>query len=396
MVMNGYDLVVIGGGISGLSLARGAAEAGWRTLLLEKDERLGGCVRTVRSPEGFWLELGAHTCYNSYGHLIGLAERLHLRGRVLTRRRVPFRLWDGERAVSIPRALSFTELLANAWRLPFARRSGRAVAEVYAPLFGPGNYARVIGPALDAVICQPAAPFDAESLFRPKPRRKDLPRSFTFAGGLATLVEAMAAGSGLRCETGVEVTALEGDAPWIVVTADGRRIAAARLALAVSPDVAAGLLAALRPALAALLRAIGVVSVTSVALAVPADAVVLPPVAGLIGRDQPFFALVSRDVVPDTRYRGFTCHLRQGYDGAQAPAIVARVLGVARQHLEVVAQGHAILPALRPGHRQRLAAIDAALAGGSLALTGNYFLGMSLEECAARSDGELRRLSAAG
>jgi protoporphyrinogen/coproporphyrinogen III oxidase len=37
--------------------------------------------------------------------------------------------------------------------------------------------------------------------------------------------------------------------------------------------------------------------------------------------------------------------------------------------------------------------LDAALAGGRLALTGNYFAGLAIEDCVLRSNEEWRRVN---
>ena len=83
MDLKRYDIIVVGGGISGLSLAHYASKAGLKTLLLEKAPEAGGCLRTMRQVDDFWLELGAHTCYNSYGNLIGVIEDCGLREKLL-------------------------------------------------------------------------------------------------------------------------------------------------------------------------------------------------------------------------------------------------------------------------------------------------------------------------
>ena len=67
--MASHDVLVVGGGISGLSLAWKAAQDGKRVLVLEKSARLGGCLHSERTADGYWFELGAHTTYNSYGGL---------------------------------------------------------------------------------------------------------------------------------------------------------------------------------------------------------------------------------------------------------------------------------------------------------------------------------------
>ena len=37
-----------------------------------------------------------------------------------------------------------------------------------------------------------------------------------------------------------------------------------------------------------------------------------PRLSGIIGRDDDFFSAVSRDPIPDARYRAFTFHFRPG------------------------------------------------------------------------------------
>jgi UDP-galactopyranose mutase len=66
------DAIVVGGGVSGLAFAFHAAAAGRRVLLVEAAPRLGGCLDSRRLDGGFWFEMGAHTCYNSYGALLEL------------------------------------------------------------------------------------------------------------------------------------------------------------------------------------------------------------------------------------------------------------------------------------------------------------------------------------
>lgn len=386
-----YDIAVIGGGISGLSLAHGAAQRGWRVLLVEAETRLGGALHTHRHA-GFWLELGAHTLFNSYGSVLGMMDTLGLTAHTLRRRRLPLRLWDGSRDVSIAASLHYGELLRGLMRAPFLRRGDCTAADYFGALVGLRNFAEVVGPALDAVICQPVRDFSADALFRRKPRRHGLPRSFSLPAGMATLVDGLAASPGVEVLSGTRVIRLMRDGAGFRLFAAGADWRADRVALAVPPHEAAMLLANVRPGLSEQLRCIGVARVESLGVVVRARDVRLRPVAGLIGRGQPFYSMVSRDVVPDDEWRGFTFHFRPGAcTQEERLRIAARVIGTAQGNIEdVVVSGH-VLPALRQGHAALRGRIDALLARTPVLLTGNYFHGLSIEACVARSLAELQR-----
>ena len=81
LLMDKQDIIIIGAGISGLSLAHYCAKEGLKTLVIEKTERVGGTFHSHRfggEAGDFWLELGAHTGYNSYGNFLGILEDCHV------------------------------------------------------------------------------------------------------------------------------------------------------------------------------------------------------------------------------------------------------------------------------------------------------------------------------
>ena len=59
-----YDVIVVGGGIAGLTSAAYLCRAGKSTLLVEKQEKLGGLVSTFWH-EGFAFDAGARAFVNS-------------------------------------------------------------------------------------------------------------------------------------------------------------------------------------------------------------------------------------------------------------------------------------------------------------------------------------------
>jgi len=396
------DLLVIGAGISGLSMAHYAAAAGLDAWVLEQDQRVGGCLHSQRFGSDladFWLELGAHSSFNSYGQLLAILEAAQALDRLQPRVRLPFRLFAGGAIHSIPSQLHWIELLGAPLRLLGASKTGCSVADYYRRIVGRRNYAAVFAPAFDAVICQPSGGFPADGLFRPRPRRKDVPRGFTLAGGLQSMAEIIAARPGIRVERGQMAQAIDRDGGDFVVRTADRRFTAPALALAVPVAVAASLLQTAFPELAQQLAQVSTATVESLGVALPRSRLRLPPLAGLIGRDEAFYSVVSRDTAPDPAWRGFTFHFRPGVlDEAGQRACVARVLELPADGLKtahVVSKTNQ-LPALRVGHGQWIGAVDRLLAGQRLALTGNYFAGVAIEDCVTRSLAEFIRLQREG
>lgn len=400
--MADHDLLIIGAGISGLSMAHYAAGAGWNALVLEGERQPGGCLHSHRfggALDGFWLELGAHSAFNSYGNLLAILERVGALNRLQRRAKVGFRLFADGAVRSIPSQLSFSELLLAPFRLAGLNKTGRSVAEYYGRLVGPRNYAAVFEPAFNAVICQPAGDYPADSLFNARPRRKDVPRGFTLPSGLQTIADILARQSDIHVEFGQTVREIWRAGGDFRVRTDQGEYAARALCLATPVAVAATLLRAEFPELAAALARIQTATVESVGVALPANQVSLPPVAGLIGRNEAFYSVVLRDTVPDPAHRGFTFHFRPGALNEEGKLNrIAQVLNVPRAALgsENVATRNNQLPALRVGHGEWMNAVERALAGSRLTLTGNYFTGVAIEDCVTRSRLEFERLRQEG
>src|SRR6185295_1276319 len=218
------DVVIIGGGASGLSFAFHAARAGRTVRLVEADDRLGGCVDTRTAGDGFWIELGAHTCYNSYGAFIELLEGLDLMGELQPRGKAVLRFLErdailpGKNLGALLRGMSLLQLARSLPRMIGASPEGKTVRAHYGRIVGDGNYERVLGPMLSAVPSQRADDFPADMLFKKRPRRKDVLRSFTLRGGLGTLAGAVAGLPGLEAVTGQAAERLERDGDgWAVV-----------------------------------------------------------------------------------------------------------------------------------------------------------------------------------
>jgi protoporphyrinogen/coproporphyrinogen III oxidase len=396
--MKQYDAIVIGAGISGLSLASYAAGAGLSTLVIEKSGRVGGCFHSHRfqgKAEGFWLELGAHTCYNSYGGLIGLMEQYGLMGSILAREKVSFKMLVDNEIRSITSQLSFPELISSAWRLFSLKKEGESVASYYGRIVGRKNYERVFAPAFNAVISQRANDFPANMLFNKRPRRKDVIKSFTMQGGLASITDRISAIPGVTLVTEAQVSRISKSAAGFVVElSDGRGFESDRLALAVPPPEASRLADEINPELAGVLARIKVENIESVGFAVGKEKLKLPLLAGIIPVSDDFYSAVSRDTVPHASYRGFSFHFKSGRLPLDAKLKrAAEVLRVRREDLEQVVERDSRLPSPVVGHERLIAEIDKSIAGQKLFVTGNYFAGMAVEDCIVRSRKEFERLS---
>ncbi len=391
------DLIVIGGGISGLSLAHYASKAGLKTLVLEKANATGGCLRTQRL-NSFWLELGAHTCYNSYGNLIGILEDCGLNSMLQERRNVPFRMLVDGKVRSIPSLLDLLEVLCSAPRALTLRKAGLSVESYYSAIAGKKNFERVVGPALSAVVSQRANDFPAEMLFKRRPRRKDIMKKFTLKRGLQTIAETIPAGKGIEVVLGADVKNVKREGSLFKVEVQGGgEFVSERIGIAAPPPSASALLKEAFPALSEKISSIKVARVESVAAVVRKEAVALPLFSGLIPAKDMFYSIVSRDAVGvsrdavgDDAYRGFSFHFRPGQGRERKLKRIAEVLGTDK--FQDISENAAVLPSPVLGHERLISDIDRLVEGERVFLTGNYFTGLAIEDCVTRSLNEFKRL----
>jgi oxygen-dependent protoporphyrinogen oxidase len=392
-LMDRWDVIVVGGGISGMSFAYASAAAGKSTLVLEKEPRSGGCIDSRHLESGYWFEMGAHTAYNSYGGLIDILQGCGMMDRLLQRAKAPFCLLQGNRICSFMAELNFLELAISLPRGLASRKDGLTVADYYSRLVGPGNYTRVLGPFLSAVPSQTVDAFPSTMLFKKRPRRKNIFRSYTLAGGLSTVIDAIAKRPNMTIKSGVDVASIESFGRGIAVTgADGHCWEAAAAAVATPPSVAALILEKSFPELGRALKRIGTVGVDSVGIVVPASKLKFKSVAGLIPACDLFFSAVSRDTVPDEHCRAFTFHFKPGLAPDARETRIAEVLGVERLEFQAFIEKHTILPSPVLGHGSIVSEIDRLSAGTRLCLIGNYFGGLAIEDCITRSNQEFARL----
>ena len=389
--MSQHDVIIVGGGISGMSLAHYCAKAGLKPLVMDKNDRLGGTFNTYRK-DNFWFELGAHSCYNSYGNLVDLLSETGSLDRLIKPGNAGYKLFTGDGIKSIMSQMSFPELLVSLPRFFGAKMDGETVESYYSKIVGKGNFERAIGPMFNAVICQSANDFPADMLFKKRERRKEVIKKFSLPGGLQSITDAIAAETDIETATGKEVKEIEFSANVFKVTAsDGSSFEGKRLALAIPSEAAANMLQKSFPQISKKLTALKAEKVETVGVIIKKEETKIGPIAALAASDDIFYSFVSRDTFPDPVYRGFAFHFKAGTGSRESRLDrIAQVLGT--RNFEQIATAEHVIPSLRLGHKEAIAEIDGLLAGNPLLLTGNYFTGLAIEDCVSRSLQESRRL----
>ncbi len=391
------DVVVIGGGISGLSLAYYCVQAGMKTTLLEKNDKVGGSFASPQySANGkkFWMELGAHTCYSSYQNLLDIVEGCGVTNTIIPRAKVPFTLFVDGKIRSIISQLNIPELLVSVPNLFKLKKTGLSVRSYYSKVVGERNYEEVIRHFFNAVPSQQTDDFPADMMFKSRAKRKDVLKNYTFKHGLQSVARAIAAKSGLNVFTSQDVNSVVyKDGLYEVKSAGGGEYSAKIIVLATPSLVASKLLKESDPDIAKHLGQLKAADVDSVGVIVRKENIKLKPVAALISPNDVFFSVVSRDTVDDENYRGFVFHFQPGLDEKTKRSRITEVLGVGFSKIEHTEAKHNTVPTLQLDQHQWLEKTDALLKGKkNLLLTGNYFGGMAIEDCVSRSKSEFARL----
>jgi protoporphyrinogen oxidase len=389
--MSQHDVIIVGGGISGMSLAHYCAKKGLKPFVMEKSGRMGGTFNSCRT-DNFWFELGAHSCYNSYGNLVDLLREIGSLDKIIKPVSAGYKLFTKDGIKSILSQMSFPELLFSLPRMFGAKMDGETVESYYSKIVGKRNFEQAIGPMFNAVICQKANEFPADMLFKKRTRRKEILKKFGLPGGLQSIIDAVAADPAIETATDKHVTEIAfADNVFTVSAADGSTFETKSLALAVPSASAAGMLQISFPRIAQKLAALKAEKVETVGVVIKKEETKIGPIAALAAKEDIFYSFVSRDTFPDSHYRGFAFHFKAGAGsyGARLECIAA-VLGT--KNFEHIATAEHVIPSLRLGHKETIAEIDSLLAGTPLLLTGNYFTGVAIEDCVSRSLQESRRV----
>ena len=391
------DVVVVGGGISGLSLAFYCVQAGMKTTILEKNDTIGGSFASPpysANGKKFWLEMGAHTCYSSYQNLLEIVETCGIKDTIIPRAKVPFTLFMNGKIKSIVSELNILELLVSIPNLFKLKKDGLSVKSYYSKIVGERNYHNVLSHFFNAVPSQKTDDFPADMMFKSREKRKDVLKNYTFKNGLQSVARTISARSGLNVFTNQNVNSVRYvDGLYEIRTADGGEYSAKTLVLATPSMVSSKLLKEINSGLSTHFGLLKAADVDSLGVIVRKENISMKPVAALISPNDVFFSVVSRDTVPDDNYRGFAFHFKPGLDDKTKRSRITEVLGVSMSKIEHTFSKLNTVPSLRLGHHEWLEKTNALLKNEkNLLLTGNYFGGMAIEDCVSRSRSEFDRL----
>ena len=391
------DVVVVGGGISGLSLAFYCVQAGMKTTILVKNDTIGGSFASPpysANGKKFWLEMGAHTCYSSYQNLLEIVETCGIKDTIIPRAKVPFTLFMNGKIKSIVSELNILELLVSIPNLFKLKKDGLSVKSYYSKIVGERNYHNVLSHFFNAVPSQKTDDFPADMMFKSREKRKDVLKNYTFKNGLQSVARAISARSGLNVFTNQNVNSVRYvDGLYEIRTADGGEYSAKTLVLATPSMVSSKLLKEINSGLSTHFGLLKAADVDSLGVIVRKENISMKPVAALISPNDVFFSVVSRDTVPDDNYRGFAFHFKPGLDDKTKRSRITEVLGVSMSKIEHTFSKLNTVPSLRLGHHEWLEKTNALLKNEkNLLLTGNYFGGMAIEDCVSRSRSEFDRL----
>ena len=77
-----YDIIIVGGGISGLFLAYKLVDTGLNILVLESSNRFGGRIQTFKQ-DSIQFECGAARFHKSHAKLLSLIHELNLEEEII-------------------------------------------------------------------------------------------------------------------------------------------------------------------------------------------------------------------------------------------------------------------------------------------------------------------------
>lgn len=439
-----YDVVILGGGITGLVAAWKLAEAGHRVAIVEKEGEPGGVIKT-ESDGGWLLDLGANSIGFREGddvheliNSLGLADELLIRpvresDRYIWRRGSLRRVPVSPLHLLRKNALSRRMVIRAAWRMfqPHTRPvQDISIGAYFSTCLGRKVVDHVLAPAMAGIYAadpfclsmQSVMPrlYEASqghvslsgALRRMKKLRAALPAPggrrvlASFRSGMAELPAAVVKRVeelGADCHTSFDVTAVQqgADGLWLVTAADGRTVAAQRVVCSLPASAAADVLQNAVPDAAQSLRRIRYAPMMMAHVGVQEKdvGVAMPGFGYLAVRDNGVRSLgmIWNDRMFPGRapegHRLFTVFLGGqidpgilNYPDDAVQEIIMNDLRLSMKWtgrelaMQRLTRMPAAIPLLEVGHSERVRSIQMMLPAG-LVIAGNYVSGVSVSDC---------------
>jgi oxygen-dependent protoporphyrinogen oxidase len=442
---NGIDVLVVGAGLSGLSVAFRLARAGLQVEMLEAAARPGGVIGSRRR-DGVLIESGPNSALDTSPLIGGLLQDAGIAEERLDASKIADRRYILRGGALLPMPTSPPAFLGTrlfSWRTklglvrePFIARAPAGVEESVADFVRRRLGAEFLDYAIepfvagiyagDPELLSVAAAFPrlaaleqkygslirglilgARERRRNAEKAKNTAGSFSFREGMQTLTDALARGVGIeRIRCGVRVAAIQRESNGlftIEAAADGERFtrAARAVVLAAPAYEAARLVQSLAPATTAALGEIVYPPVASVVSAFRREDVAhpldgfgflapkkeRPPVLGTLFSSSMFSGRAPKDVVALTTFVGGRRNPELAQDDPAQIATTVRgslrdYLGAGTPQWQEVTRWPRAIPQYTFGHLQRIATVESAeRALPGLFFCANYRGGVSVGDC---------------
>jgi protoporphyrinogen oxidase len=324
---------------------------------------------------------------------IRLLKASGLYSQVQKRAPYGFKLIIKNKIREIPFGLHILPLI-NFIKFPFLSKVGKSVKEYYSAVFGRKNFDSVFAPAFNAVISQNADNYPADLLLkRRKKRDRSSPSSFVFANGFQNIIKELLSHKNINLNTDSEVLSISRTEEQLyhLKTSKGE-YTCKNLVLACPPVHGAKIVKSLSPEMSATLGKISCNTIASKGLVVQSSACSRKKFAGLFGENLPFYSIVTSDTRGNFSERGFAFHLKNEELPEEELCNYLKLLVDFKGDSPVCYYSEKTLPALNVNHLKILDELERQLAAiPNLYITGNYFGGVSIEDCVLRSESELLR-----
>ena len=398
--MDEFDVIIVGGGISGLIAAHALTSQYHRkVLLLEAENRLGGVIQTFQH-EDFFLDVGAHALYNSYGSLLPLLSEIGLESACTSRKKLPYKMYRDGQISALWRGLHYFRCVLGYLRMRWGNKQNQTLKSFYTWAFGSFNYKWLLKSAFNGVLCQNSDEFPAELLFKKYPMNKRFPRAFSFHNGMETLIHAFVKRTQYEIQLNACVNHIQkrGDGEGWVVQIQKSSYQAKAIMIATSPSVAASLLhPTFFSSSSIMIQVLSAMKMSYiwryVTLIKRASLTHIPEMSGMIGGLRAdFYSMVSGDAQANSNYRGMVWHFKLEYSEFEIRQKVATILNInAASDIIKIEMFPACVPQLDLKSYQSLRTLTKTLPH-NLSLVGNYWRRLSISDCAMRALSEAKRI----